>query len=135
MIGNCLHCGDRFHYYRDNSAGKYCSNACQQGYQRNLKLAKIIKDKSFTGVSLRSARRFAIQLWGHQCKLCRNETWEGAPIPLVLDHVNGNSDDWSFENLRLLCCNCDAQTETYKGKNRGNGRHARRLRYAEGKSF
>ena len=39
------------------------------------------------------------------------------------------------ENLCLLCPNCHSQTLTYKGKNRGNGRYARRKRYKEGKSY
>ena len=56
-------------------------------------------------------------------------------MPLVLDHMNGNPEDNHLTNLRLLCCNCDAQTATYKGKNKGNGRHARRERYRAGKSF
>ena len=33
------------------------------------------------------------------------------------------------------CPNCDAQTPTYKGRNRGHGRYARRMRYQAGKSF
>src|SRR6266540_5330922 len=41
----------------------------------------------------------------------------------------------SLDNLRLICPNCHAQTETYKAKNMGRGRHYRRERYAKGKSY
>ena len=56
-------------------------------------------------------------------------------MPLVLDHIDGHASNWRLKNLRLVCHNCDAQLPTYKGKNRGNGRHLRRERYAAGKSF
>jgi len=40
-----------------------------------------------------------------------------------------------LKNLRLVCGNCDMLLPTYKSKNKGNGRHNRRKRYAEGKSY
>ncbi len=43
----------------------------------------------------------------------------GRPIPLELDHINGRRDDNRLDNLRILCPNCHAQTETYRGKNIG----------------
>lgn len=52
-----------------------------------------------------------------------------------MDHIDGNSENNDLDNLRLICCNCDAQTSTYKAKNIGKGRHYRRQRYAEGKSY
>lgn len=50
---------------------------------------------------------------------CTVETeWNGKPINLRLDHVNGKNDDNRIENLRLVCPNCDSQSETYCGKNK-----------------
>ena len=51
------------------------------------------------------------------CDICRRSLWVGEDIPLQLDHVNGNNDDNSLENLRLLCPNCHAQTPQYRLKN------------------
>jgi len=45
--------------------------------------------------------------------------WNGAPLPLILDHVNGARHDNRPNNLRYLCPNCDAQLETRGGRNRG----------------
>lgn len=44
-------------------------------------------------------------------------TNEMAPIPLELDHINGNNKDHRLENLRLLCPTCHATTDTFKGRN------------------
>ena len=52
---------------------------------------------------------------------CDLTSWQGAPVPLELDHVNGRRDDNRLENLRLICPNCHAQTSTYRGRNIGNG--------------
>ena len=56
-----------------------------------------------------------------RCESCNGTQWEGEPIPLELDHVNGKRDDNRLENLRLICPNCHAQTPTYRGRNIGNG--------------
>lgn len=45
--------------------------------------------------------------------------WLGQPLPLILDHINGNKLDNDPRNLRYLCPNCDSQLSTRGGKNRG----------------
>ena len=51
------------------------------------------------------------------CEACDLPEWLGQPIPLEIDHINGDHDDNQLENLRLLCPNCHAQTDTYRGRN------------------
>jgi hypothetical protein len=73
--------------------------------------------------------------FGNECKICHSSTWMNTMIPLVLDHIDGNSDNWQRSNIRMICPNCDAGLPTYKSRNRGNGRAYRRKRYSEGKSY
>lgn len=53
----------------------------------------------------------------HRCAECGLTEWRNQPIPLELDHINGERQDNRLENLRLLCPNCHALTSTYRGKN------------------
>lgn len=59
-----------------------------------------------------------------RCACCGRTEWNGEPIPLELDHVNGDRSDNRLENLRLLCPNCHAQTPTWRGRNIGRGMRA-----------
>jgi hypothetical protein len=59
----------------------------------------------------------------------------GRPLVLVLDHIDGNSENNRRDNLRLVCPNCDSQLPTFKMRNKGKGRYSRRQRYAEGRSY
>ena len=51
------------------------------------------------------------------CSSCGRSEWLNQPIPLELDHINGNHSDNSLSNLRLLCPNCHAFIPNYRGKN------------------
>jgi hypothetical protein len=53
------------------------------------------------------------------CEMCGLSTWRGQPLPLALDHINGDAQDNRLMNLRILCPNCHALTETWCGRSRG----------------
>lgn len=48
------------------------------------------------------------------CEKCgQDENWNGEKISLILDHINGVSNDNRLENLRILCPNCNATLPTH----------------------
>jgi hypothetical protein len=114
---------------------KFCSNTCQHKADWRERVLKIEATGEMPSTEPRCARRYLAEVHGWQCSICKITTWRDQPTPLVLDHVDGNSDNWRVTNLRLICPNCDAQTPTYKARNRGKGRFYRRQRYQRGQSY
>ena len=53
------------------------------------------------------------------CERCKLAQWCNNSIPLELHHINGVHSDNRIENLQLLCPNCHALTDNYRGKNIG----------------
>jgi hypothetical protein len=62
-------------------------------------------------------KRHLIKQRGHQCENCKNSLWMEKPIPLEVDHIDGNRTNNDYSNLMLLCCNCHALTPTWRGRN------------------
>lgn len=56
-------------------------------------------------------------IFQRRCAWCGRKSWLRKPIPLELDHIDGDHLNNEIENLRLLCPNCHAQTPTYRGRN------------------
>ena len=120
---SCAFCGKGI-----PNRNKYCNNTCQNKAQRRGRIEEGLG-------SSKSLKTFLINTKGRKCWDCGIEEWLGKPAPLELEHIDGNSDNNSLDNLKILCCNCHALTPTFKNRNKGNGRYYRRERYKQGKSF
>lgn len=72
--------------------------------------------------SPRSSRRMlhrALQEKGmpYLCGACgTGPVWQGLPITLEIDHINGDRLDNRIGNLRYLCPSCHSQTGTFAGR-------------------
>lgn len=53
----------------------------------------------------------------YRCECCGLTDWLNEPIPLELHHKDGNCNNNTLENFELLCPNCHAKTDSYRGKN------------------
>jgi hypothetical protein len=116
--------------------GKYATQRCQREHDYQRYIAAWLRGE-ISGVNPNwgdvsgYVRRYILERDGNQCVLCgwgeRNP--HTGTLPLVLDHIDGDSENTTEGNLRTLCPNCDSLTNTYKGANRGRGRKGRMKRY------
>lgn len=58
------------------------------------------------------------KLFEHKCYQCFQKIWIDKPIPLELHHIDGDNQNNNLSNLTLLCPNCHALTDNYRGKNK-----------------
>lgn len=121
----CLNCGKEL-----ESSHKYCSNKCQMDYEYKQWVAKYKEDNSIAkstkwGQIPKVLKRYIFEKFENKC--CKCGWHEVNPytntIPLEIDHIDGNAENNSEDNLQLICPNCHSLTSTYRGANRGHGRN------------
>ena len=101
-----------------------------QAWHRGISIARrparpleevLVADSSSTNTSHLKHRLLTEGVLAPRCAQCGGAEWNGRPMPLQLDHISGDRSDNRLGNLRLLCPNCHAQTDTWCGKNIGGG--------------
>ena len=110
-----------------NHQYKYCAIKCQFDYQyreyiHNWKGGKLnnIQTRNIS----KYLRRYLLEKSKGKCSQCG---WNKVnPITkrsaLEVDHKDGNSENNSELNLRILCPNCHSLTTNFKNLNKGMGR-------------
>lgn len=95
------------------------SNIKSKAYQKYELVDVLIENSSYSKSSRLKDRLIRANLLSNQCSACNLKgIWNGLPIVLQLDHINGINNDNRLENLRILCPNCHSQTNTFAGKNK-----------------
>lgn len=88
-------------------------------HPKKIPLDKILIEGSSYCRTWLKARLIASGTLENKCSECGLEpNWNSKPLVMVLDHINGVSDDNRLENLRLVCPNCNSQTATFSGRNK-----------------
>jgi bifunctional UDP-N-acetylglucosamine pyrophosphorylase/glucosamine-1-phosphate N-acetyltransferase len=76
----------------------------------------LVEGSSYSRGNLKR-RLYADGLKERRCEVCgQDEAWRGRPMSLILDHINGVSNDNRLENLRIICPNCAATLDTHCGR-------------------
>ena len=93
----------------------------------------LLNKKVFKYSDLRQIRavmyRYLIKTFGNQCSICKCKEWQGKPIVLIVDHIDGNKYNNTIENFRLVCSNCDSQLDTFCNKKRIHQGKRKNIKY------
>lgn len=132
---SCINCGV------GTNNKKFCGHSCRASFtnvrrckkpiinKQELRNTKLLQRFLDGKISQRvTLRKYLSKTVGYKCDNCNLEKWDDKEITLVVDHKDGNAGNNLPNNLRLLCPNCNSQTETFSGRNKGNGRKARGLK-------
>ena len=100
-----------------NQGGRGCKKVSSLTFTRE-DLEKVFRGEKLLSSYHLKRRIFQFNLKEKVCEMCGLREWQGVEIPLELHHKNGNRLDNSFENLQIVCPNCHALTEHYRGSNK-----------------
>jgi 5-methylcytosine-specific restriction endonuclease McrA len=92
-----------------------CIKSWKKYYKK--KMNDILQNKVNFPTSKLRIRLFEEGYKEKRCEKCGQTSWLNELIPLELHRVDGNNKNNLIENLQILCPNCHALTDTYKGKN------------------
>lgn len=126
----CEWCGKEI---TKRNAKKYCCKQCEGAARGYNHYQQYLKDNTIaSGIkNMNCYKKYILSEQDCKCAICnQSNIWNKKELVFVLDHINGNADDNSRSNLRLICPNCDSQLSTFKSKNK----HSARSKYRQYKT-
>ena len=112
----CKVCGSSWLSWNNDS--RFCSADCFNTYKYETFIKKWLRGevsggrkKGYGRVS-NHVRKWVFEKYGNKCSICgwsKTNTFTNS-IPLEVEHLDGNPENHSSENLTLLCPNCHSLT-------------------------
>jgi hypothetical protein len=104
-----------------NGGKMYCSSQCCYTAKTKTTELKIINGEKIYHSSI---KKYLIKIRGNKCEECgwNKVNPKSGKCTVQMEHVDGNAENNSLSNLKLLCPNCHSLTPTFGALNRGNGR-------------
>lgn len=112
---------------------KYCDNKCQHEFQ-SRKRRSDFRNGAYVGTLIGFpangwTRALLIEEFGYNCASCGiGGEYNGKPLLLEVNHIDGDALNNSLQNLEFLCPNCHSQTPTYRARNKKSARTFRNKR-------
>jgi hypothetical protein len=86
--------------------------------EKNKKREENLVESNFDELPWGLKRKKILLEQNSKCSECGiSEVWNNKPLKFDLDHISGDRNDNSRQNLRCICPNCHSQTPTYKTLN------------------
>jgi hypothetical protein len=98
----------------------FCCNGCQGKYARLQMIEKFLNGQLTDGsIRCKTVREYLIRKQDGGCAICKMPPiWNSKSMVFIVDHIDGNYENNSPENVRAICPNCNSQTDTFGSKNR-----------------
>ena len=118
----CKYCGKEL-----TSNKQFCDDSCSAAYRKVLYFNYYIEHQDefcrSNFVPRYYIREKILEKQNYTCSICGcNMIHNNKPLVFVLDHIDGDTANNHFENLRMVCPNCDSQLPTFKSKNKKSSR-------------
>lgn len=114
---------------RANTKGLFCSLKCQMAYQTQERVNSWLRGEisGNTGKTKQTSpfvRKYLKDTRGSACSECGWDEYhpvDGSSLT-ELDHIDGNADNTTPDNLKILCPNCHSKTPTFRARNKKSSR-------------